>query len=172
MTLCDSTNCSPPGSSVHGVSQARILKWVAISFSRGSSQPRDQTHVSCWQADSLPLSHLGSPCKFKERFIKRKDSFHVASRWLYGFPQIRKQRTPTDDSHGIENGMSKCSLSRIVSAWKMEIYMSYLPHSILVKIQNPYHLSKLFINTDQPGLCYLSVNLSLGDEKPRIKEHQ
>ena len=38
---------SPPGSSVHGVSQARILKWVAISFSRGSSPPRDWTHVSC-----------------------------------------------------------------------------------------------------------------------------
>ena len=39
--------CSPPGFSVHGISQARILEWVAVSFSRGSSQPRDQTHVSC-----------------------------------------------------------------------------------------------------------------------------
>ena len=38
---------SLPGSSVHGISQAGILKWVAISFSRGSSQPRDQTQVSC-----------------------------------------------------------------------------------------------------------------------------
>ena len=37
---------SPPGSSVHGILQARILEWVAISFSRGSSQPRDQTWVS------------------------------------------------------------------------------------------------------------------------------
>jgi len=36
-------DCSPPGSSVHGISQARILEWVAISFSRGSSQHRDQT---------------------------------------------------------------------------------------------------------------------------------
>ena len=36
-----------PGSSVHGISQARILEWVSIAFSRGSSQPRDQTHVSC-----------------------------------------------------------------------------------------------------------------------------
>ena len=40
-------DCSPPGSSVHGISQARILEWVAISFSRGSSQPRDRTHVFC-----------------------------------------------------------------------------------------------------------------------------
>ena len=38
--------CSPPGSSVHGILQARILEWVAISFSRGSSQPRDRTQVS------------------------------------------------------------------------------------------------------------------------------
>ena len=40
LTLCDPTDCSPPGSSV-GILQARILEWVAISFSRGSSRPRD-----------------------------------------------------------------------------------------------------------------------------------
>ena len=40
-------DCSPAGSSVHEIFQARILEWVAISFSRGSSQPRDQTWVSC-----------------------------------------------------------------------------------------------------------------------------
>ena len=45
--FCHPMNCSPPGSSVCGISQARIQEWVAISFSRGSSQPRDQTHVSC-----------------------------------------------------------------------------------------------------------------------------
>ena len=45
-TLCDPMDCSPPGSSVHGILQARILEWVAISFSRGPSQPRDQTQVS------------------------------------------------------------------------------------------------------------------------------
>ena len=39
-TLCDPMDCSPPGSSVHGISLARILEWVAISYSRGSSQPR------------------------------------------------------------------------------------------------------------------------------------
>ena len=43
---CDPMDCSPPGSSVHGISQARILEWVAISFSRGSSRPRDWTCVS------------------------------------------------------------------------------------------------------------------------------
>ena len=44
--LHDSMDCSPPGSSVHGILQARILEWVAFPFSRGSSQPRDQTQVS------------------------------------------------------------------------------------------------------------------------------
>ena len=44
---CNPMDCSPPGSSVHGISQARVLEWVATSFSRGSSRPRDQTQVSC-----------------------------------------------------------------------------------------------------------------------------
>ena len=45
-TLFDPVDCSPPGCSVHGILQARKLEWVAISFSRGSSQPRDRTQVS------------------------------------------------------------------------------------------------------------------------------
>ena len=46
-TLCNPMDYSPPGSSVHESLQARILEWAAIPFSRGSSQPRDQTRVSC-----------------------------------------------------------------------------------------------------------------------------
>ena len=45
--LCDPMDCSPRGSAVHGILQPRILEWVAILFSRGSSQPRDRTQVSC-----------------------------------------------------------------------------------------------------------------------------
>ena len=47
LTLCDPMNGSPPDSSVYGIFQARILGWVAISFYRGSSPPRDQTSISC-----------------------------------------------------------------------------------------------------------------------------
>ena len=47
LTLCDPVDCNPTGSSVHGILQARILEWVAIPFSRGSSQPRNQTQVFC-----------------------------------------------------------------------------------------------------------------------------
>ena len=46
-TVCDPTDYSPPGSSVHGVLQARKLEWVAVPFSSGSSQPRNRTGVSC-----------------------------------------------------------------------------------------------------------------------------
>ena len=46
-TLCHPMDCSLPGSSVHGISRARILECITISFSRGSSRPRDQTCVSC-----------------------------------------------------------------------------------------------------------------------------
>ena len=51
-TLCDPMDCSPPGSSIHGILQARILEWVAIPFFRGSSWPRDWIHVS-WIANSF-----------------------------------------------------------------------------------------------------------------------
>ena len=46
LTLRDPMDCSPPGSSVHGILQAGLLQWVANPFSRGLSQPRDQTQVS------------------------------------------------------------------------------------------------------------------------------
>ena len=45
--FCNPMDCSLPGSSVHGIFQARILEWVAISFSMGSSWPRDWSHISC-----------------------------------------------------------------------------------------------------------------------------
>ena len=57
--LCDPTDCIPPGSSVHGILQARILEWVAMPSSRGSSQPRDWTrvfYISC--IDRQVLYHL------------------------------------------------------------------------------------------------------------------
>ena len=53
-TLCDAMDCSPPGSSVHGIFQARLLEWAAISSSRRSSQPRDRTWVSPMQTGALP----------------------------------------------------------------------------------------------------------------------
>ena len=70
-TLCDPMDCSPPGSSVHGILQARILEWVAMPSSRGSSQSTDQTQVSCiagrfftiWATREAPYSPY-SPLNF------------------------------------------------------------------------------------------------------------
>ena len=62
LTLCNPMDCSWSGSSVHGILQARILEWVAISFSRGSCQPRDQTWSPALQADSLLLSRRERHC--------------------------------------------------------------------------------------------------------------
>ena len=64
LTLCNPTDCSPQGSSVCGISQTRILEWVAISFSRGSSWPRDRTHISCvtgWFFTAAPLGNSWMP---------------------------------------------------------------------------------------------------------------
>ena len=64
-TLRNPMDCIPPGSSVHGISQERILEWIAISFSRGSSQPRDRTCVSCTGRQILYHSALwGAPIRF------------------------------------------------------------------------------------------------------------
>ena len=71
LTLCDPMECSLPGSSVHRILQARILEWVAIPFSRGSSQPRGQTWVSCIAGRFLThLSHQGSCNVYRQRQLK------------------------------------------------------------------------------------------------------
>ena len=66
LTLCDLMDCSPSGSCVHEIFQARILEWVAISFSRGSSWPRDQTPglLHCRQI-LYQLNYKGSPEDYK-----------------------------------------------------------------------------------------------------------
>ena len=69
LILCNPMDYSLPGSSVHEILQARILEWVAISFSRGSSQPRDRNHISCigrrvlyhWKTEVFYWNVLVSP---------------------------------------------------------------------------------------------------------------
>ena len=89
LTLCDPLDCSPPGSSVHGIFQARILEWIANSSSRGSSWPKDRTHVSCISCIGgqvlYHLSHQGSPhillyLQVKEHYTCRWEG---CSRWRW-----------------------------------------------------------------------------------------
>ena len=73
LILCDPMACSLPGSSVREILQARILEWVAISSSRGSARPRDQTKspaAAALHSDSLALNHQGSPLRYKPLFLK------------------------------------------------------------------------------------------------------
>ena len=74
MTLCDTMDCSLPGFYVHGIFQARILQWVAMPPSRGSSQPGDLTLISCFAGGFFyPLSHLGSlldHCRYRKSCSK------------------------------------------------------------------------------------------------------
>ena len=65
LTLCKSMDSNPPGSSVHGISQTRILECVAMPFSRGSSQPRDQTQVSCIAGRFFTAEPHGKPMFYK-----------------------------------------------------------------------------------------------------------
>ena len=93
-TLCDPMDCSPPGSSVHGILQARILEWVASPFSRGSSWPKDRTQVSCmagryftiWatrdqgQINALPMKtqRKPDPHRYQGRATERTASVFIS----------------------------------------------------------------------------------------------
>ena len=70
-TLGNPLDCSWPGSSAHGILRARILEWVAISYSKGSSRPRDWTWVSCLVGRLFSTEPPGKLCKIN---IKRKNS--------------------------------------------------------------------------------------------------
>ena len=110
-TLCNSMDCRLPGSSIPGLLQAGILEWVAISFSRRSSQPRDRTwvshisgrHFTIWATREVPLKTQGlrsmegyNPCGCKEsdttEWINLPTSVpnHIVyHKWCIYFPSLR-----------------------------------------------------------------------------------
>ena len=102
--LCNLPDCSPPGCSVHGILHARILEWVAISSSRGSSKPRDQTrvsYISCvgrrvlyqpappWKTHLMP--HTRANSQGIRGFLKKSETIKVkkTNKYLYNC-RIRK----------------------------------------------------------------------------------
>ena len=104
LTLWDPLDCSLPGSSVHGIFQARILEWVAISSSRGSSWTRDQTCVSCnadrffthWDIRYLLKFWNVTYWQKKRKKVYKRDGQHNELLWsLYTVtPEVRKQNLP------------------------------------------------------------------------------
>ena len=93
-TLCDPMDCSLPGSSIHGILQARVLEWVAISFSRGSSWPRDRTQVSCIAGRRFTLWAT----REARRWVQKRSSHSVE----YYIAMIRK-KTLTCNNMNIKN---------------------------------------------------------------------
>ena len=94
-TLCNPMDCSPPGSSFHGISQARILEWVPISSFRGSSQPRDRTNISCSSCIHRQIffhcTTWGAPKKLytvtkRPTVVAGTVSVQLRSLWPYGSP--------------------------------------------------------------------------------------
>ena len=91
-TLCNPMDCSPPGSSVHRISQARILEWVVISYSRDLPDPGTKpTYMSCascrWQEDSLSVYHLGSPTTLHLSTTSALNVSHIRSTWNLNLPR-------------------------------------------------------------------------------------
>ena len=75
-TLCDPMDCSPPGSSVHEILQARILEWVAMPSSTGSSWPKDWTHVSCIEGRFFTAELPGKPQRVSKDRQSWQSGFH------------------------------------------------------------------------------------------------
>ena len=93
-TLCNPVDCSPLGSSVHGILQARILEWVAKPSPRGLSQPGVETEYAALQADSLLLNQWASP-PFHSRcshFQFRRCNRHGFDPWVGKISGRRKMR--------------------------------------------------------------------------------
>ena len=118
--LCGPVNCSLPGSSVYGIIQARILEWVAISSFRGSSRPRDWTHISCV---SIPLSlALGGTLPLvlpgKQTPRVHNDMYHihpwtydrsfiVCCKWNVGYKYLMTDKGSYFKTGSIQNSRTK-----------------------------------------------------------------
>ena len=81
LTLCIPMDCSPSGSTVHGILQARILEWVSCPPSGGSSHPRDQIWVSCIAGRSFTAESLGKTSVITGVFIKQKQQTRLYRTW-------------------------------------------------------------------------------------------
>ena len=86
LTLCNPLDCSPPGSSVHGIFQTKILERVAMPSSRGSSQHRDQAHISCV---SCITGGFFTYRAIGEAPVTTLLLFHVLAFWLWGMWDLR-----------------------------------------------------------------------------------
>ena len=135
--LCDPMDCSPPGSSLHGILQARVLEWVAIPFSRGSSDPGIEPGSPALQADALTSEPPGKPELTLREGISRRESRCYSRIFLLS----------ADATHGEGNGSPlQCSClenPRDGGAWR----------AIVCGVAQ----SRARLSTDPSGCCYPCV---------------
>ena len=110
LALCDPMDCSPPGSSVHGILQARILEWVTIPCSGGPSWPRDRMHVFCIVGRFFTTE---PPEKPQNMQLWRLQGLHMGER------EGMESREPTLKGHGQNLSCSEtpCRSSNMTGAW-------------------------------------------------------
>ena len=128
LTPCDPMNCSPPGSSVHGIPQARILEWVAISFSRGSSWLRDRTvslSLLHWQVGSLSLVPPGKPIWHIADCIKHYNKVIIKVPWEYGEGKI-EIRIMEGRSLNWEFELDLKELVGLIGVFKNKMHLSWV----------------------------------------------
>ena len=139
--LCNPMDCSPPGSSVPGIFQARILEQVAMSSSRLSSQLRDQTHISCllhWQAGSLPLVQCGKQPKRRSTsnlVLERVCISLVRSAWyLYQLTnrlvfcewEVQINKGHWKQSSKLWQAVDVCGPTALVTLWATSLWNGWL----------------------------------------------
>ena len=137
LTLCDTMDCNPPGSSVHGILQARILAWVPMPSSRGSSWPRDQTCIYYtylhWQVGSLPLAPPGKP---QIRYT------------CWAFPFLSISLYTKLSIFPFSTFYFSTTAHRLWAPWQLDFSVNlFLPIRISIRIStivNPYFLMELY----------------------------
>ena len=129
LTLCDPMDGSPPVSSAHGISQARILEWVAISFSKGSSQPRDWTLISCTGRRFYTTEPPGKPHGYSYQFLIQIQKWVQLQLQAYKYRVIHAYRdieTSTDTNCSIYH-VYMCLYTFIGKSWPHPSDFSWIP---------------------------------------------
>ena len=148
-TLWDPMDCSPPGASVHGILQARILEWVAMPSSRGSSQPRDRTQcLRHRQMSSLPLAPLEKAIATQQPKTPRRNQYEREIFVAYNSlpqsgPAIGNQLP--DSFPSVPVGTSSHGPTHFLLSSHFDLFVSLQPHHSKYKLVFFFTKIKVFV---------------------------
>ena len=121
LNLCDPMDCSPPGSPVHEILQARILEWVAISYSRGSSWPRDRAHISCVSHITGRLFTTESPGKSLHYVAVATQSLSCVHLFVSPWLQHARPPCPSPTPRTCSNSCPSSWWCHPTKSWMLEL---------------------------------------------------